>query len=104
MFDTLGIPAMLGRTFTAADDLRGGGAVAVISYTFWQRQFGGAADVIGKPLDLEPVPFTIIGVTRSNFFGPEVGRAFDVAVPIGAEPLIRGKDHGATSDRRGGSP
>ena len=41
MFDTLGVPAMLGRTFTQADDTRGGGpagAVAVISYRFWQRR------------------------------------------------------------------
>ena len=58
MFDTLGVPAMLGRTFTPADDARGGGpdgAVAVISYSFWQRRFGGAADAIGKRLDLERV-------------------------------------------------
>ena len=90
MFDTLGVPAMLGRTFTDADDARGGGPdgpVAVISYSFWQRQFGGAADAIGKRLELDKVPFTIIGVTGPDFFGPDVGRAFDVAVPIGAEPL-----------------
>ncbi len=95
MFDTLGVPAMLGRTFTPADDARGGGpdgAVAVISYSFWQRQFGGAADAIGKHLDLERVGFTIIGVTGPDFFGPDVGRAFDVAVPIGVEPLVRGKE------------
>ena len=95
MFDTLGVPAMLGRTFTPADDARGGGpdgAVAVISYSFWQRQFGGAADAIGRRLDLERVGFTIIGVTGPDFFGPDVGRAFDVAVPIGLEPLVRGKE------------
>jgi putative ABC transport system permease protein len=95
MFDTLGVPAILGRTFTPADDTRGGGpdgAVAVISYSFWQRQFGGAADAIGKRLDLERVGFTIIGVTGPDFFGPDVGRAFDVAVPIGVEPLVRGKE------------
>src|SRR4051812_43327124 len=95
MFETLGVPAMLGRTFTAADDLRGGGpdgAVAVISYSFWQRQFGGAGDAIGKRLDLERVAFTIVGVTGPDFFGPDVGRAFDVAVPIGTEPLLRGRE------------
>jgi len=95
MFDTLGVPAILGRTFTPADDARGGGpdgAVAVISYSFWQRQFGGAADAIGRRLDLERVGFTIIGVTGPDFFGPDVGRAFDVAVPIGLEPLVRGKE------------
>src|SRR5256885_9847345 len=95
MFDALGVAAMLGRTFTPADDRRGGGPdgpVAVISYSFWQRRFGGAADAIGRTLTLERVPFTIVGVTPPDFFGPEVGRAFDVAVPIGAEPLVRGRE------------
>src|SRR5689334_15058716 len=76
MFDTLGVAAMLGRTFTEADDRRGGGPdgpVAVISYSFWQRRFGGAADAIGRSLTLERVPFTIVGVTPPDFFGPEVG-------------------------------
>ena len=52
-FDVLGVPAMLGRTFTPDDDRRGGGPagpVAVISYRFWQRHFSGAADVVGRPL------------------------------------------------------
>jgi putative ABC transport system permease protein len=89
-FATLGVPAMLGRTFTAADDVTGGGpngTVAVISYAFWQRRFGGALDVIGTPVTIERVPFTIIGVTPSGFFGTEVGRAFDVAVPITSDSL-----------------
>jgi hypothetical protein len=80
MFDTLGVPAMLGRTFTPADDTRSGGpdgAVAVISYSFWQRQFGGAADAIGA-LDLERVGFTIRR-HRTGLLRPDVGRAFDVA-------------------------
>ena len=94
-FDTLGVTAMLGRTFTEADDTRGGGpdgAVAVISYSFWQRRLSGAADAIGRRLTLDKVAFTIIGVTGPDFFGPEVGRSFDVAVPIGTEPLLRGKE------------
>ena len=48
MFDMLGVPAVLGRTFTEADDARGGGPdgpVAVISYAMWQRRYGGAPDV-----------------------------------------------------------
>jgi putative ABC transport system permease protein len=92
-FDVLGVPPALGRTFSAADDVRGGGAsgpVAVISHGFWQRHFGGAPDVVGRTLTLERIPFTVIGVTPPEFFGMSVGRAFDVAVPFGAEPLVRG--------------
>jgi predicted permease len=95
MFDTLGVPMILGRPFTDADDVRGAGAdgpVAVISHSFWQRRFGGAADAIGQRLTIEKIPVTIVGVTGPDFFGPDVGRAFDVAVPIGIEPLFRGTE------------
>ena len=95
MFDVLGVPAVLGRTLTPADDVRGGGsdgAVAVISYGFWQRRFGGAADVIGRTISIQRTPFTIVGITPQGFFGPDVGRAFDVAIPLGIEPVINGRD------------
>ena len=100
-FDTLRVPAILGRTFSTADDRRGGGPdgpVAVISYNFWQRRFDGAADAVGRSLTVERVPFTIVGVTGPEFFGTDVGRTFDVAIPLGTEPLIRGKE--STLDRR----
>jgi len=92
-FDVMGVPAVLGRTFRATDDRRGGGPdgpVAVVSHAFWQQRLGGAADVIGRQLSVERVPFTIVGVTPPEFFGLHVGRAFDVAIPIGTEPLILG--------------
>jgi putative ABC transport system permease protein len=91
-FDTLGVPALLGRTFSDTDDQRGGGPngpVAVISHSLWQRRFGGATDVIGRTIPLDHVPFTIVGVTPSGFFGADVGRAVDVTVPLGDLPLIR---------------
>jgi len=100
-FGVLGVPALIGRMITAADDVRGGGKegpVAIISYAFWQRQFGGAANVLGQTLTVEGVPFTIVGVTPPAFFGSEVGRAVDVAIPLGTEPLIRGKE--TALDRR----
>ena len=93
MFDVLGVRAVLGRTFADEDDRPGGGPngpVAVISYAFWQRRFGGAADVIGRSLTVERVPFTIVGVAPPQFFGVEVGRTFDVAMPVGTATLIRG--------------
>ncbi len=91
-FGLLGVPAILGRTITEDDDRRGGGpdgAVAVISYGFWQRRFGGSADAVGRTLTIEQAPFTIVGVTPPWFFGTDVGRTFDVMVPIGDEPLMR---------------
>ncbi len=94
-FDVLGVPAMLGRTFTPDDDRRGGGPagpVVVISYRFWQQHFSGAADVVGRPLVVNGIAFTVIGVTGPEFLGPVIGRSFDVAVPLGNEPLVRGKE------------
>ncbi len=94
-FDVVGVPAILGRTFTLEDDRRGGGPdgpVAVISYAFWQRRFGGAADAVGRTLPLNGVPFTIVGVTPPSFFGPTVGRSFDVAVPIGLVDRVQTND------------
>ena len=92
-FDTLGVGAHLGRTFTPAADVRGGGPdgpVVVIGYDLWQRRFGGAPDVLGKTLPVDGLPCTIIGVMPPGFFGIEVGRPFDVLIPLGVEPLIKG--------------
>jgi putative ABC transport system permease protein len=90
-FPTLGVEALVGRTFTTADDVRGGGrdgAVAVISYAFWHREFAGATNVVGKPVTIEGVPFTVIGITPPEFLGTEVGRAFDVVIPITSVSMI----------------
>jgi predicted permease len=97
-FDVLGVPAFLGRTFSSADDQPGGGPrtpVAVISYGFWQRHFGGTPGTIGRTLTLDRVAFTIIGVTPPDFFGTDVGRTFDVAVPLGCKPLTDGPQNGS---------
>jgi putative ABC transport system permease protein len=102
-FNTLGVPLLLGRPFTDADDRRGGGpdgAVAILSYGFWQRHFGGATNVVGRTLTLDTVPFTVIGVAPPDFFGLEVGHAFDVYAPLGDEPLVHGRD--TWFDRHGG--
>ena len=96
-FATLGVAAMRGRTFTPADDRPGGGvdgAVAVISYGLWQRRFAGADSVIGAPLVVDGATVTIVGVTAPEFRGLDVGSAFDVALPLATEPLIRGSRSG----------
>ena len=102
-FDVIGVPAILGRTFTLDDDRRGGGPngpVAVVSYAFWQRRYGGAADAVGRTLTLNGVPFTIVGVTPPSFFGPTVGRSFDVAVPIGMVDRVHRRPAGGSRGSR----
>ena len=58
----------------------------------------GGTSLNGRSLTIERVAYTIIGVTPPGFFGTEVGRTFDVAIPLGTEPLIRGTE--STLDRR----
>lgn len=97
-FNTLEVKPILGRVFTATDDQPGCGSPgAVISYAFWQREFGGNANVIGKTLTLDYQPVEIIGVTPASFFGLEIGRSFDVAVPLCAEATINGADNRLTA-------
>jgi len=68
MFDYMGVPPLLGREFTTADAPGGNPApVAVLSYLFWQRQYGASRDVIGKSIELDHKPFTVIGVVPPRF-------------------------------------
>jgi putative ABC transport system permease protein len=92
-FATVGVQPALGRAISRQDDAPGGGAeglVAVVSYDYWQR-LGGGRDIIGRTLTLDRVPFTVVGVIPRGFNGVELGRAFDVVVPLAAEPAIRGQ-------------
>jgi len=68
LFEYMGVPPVLGREFTPAD-APGGNAppLAVLSYIFWQRQFGGSRDVLGKNIELDHKLYTIIGVVPPRF-------------------------------------
>ena len=94
-FDALGVRAEIGRVLTEADDRQGcGTSGAVLSHGFWQARYGGNPAVIGQSISLDGHPFEIVGITPPEFFGVEVGRRFDVAVPLCAEPLVRGENSG----------
>jgi len=89
-FKTLEVSALVGRILTSDDDYRGCTAPpAVISYGFWQREYGGNP-ALGRSLVLDGHNYEIVGITPASFFGVEVGRTFDVAVPLCAELLSRG--------------
>lgn len=100
-FSTLGVSPVRGRLFTQDDDRRGNGPdgpVAVLSYGFWQREFGGNPSILGQPVILDGHPFVIVGIAPPEFYGFTVGRAFDVALPISAEAVMRGAE--SSLDRR----
>jgi len=86
-FSMLGVRPLMGRMFTEADDrLPGTGGVqerlAVISYGFWQRQYGGDAGVVGKKIFIKRDLYTIIGVTPREFRGHQIGYAPNIWVPM----------------------
>src|ERR1041385_2925398 len=87
-FSVLGVAAVRGRLLNAHDDRRGAGPGGVlISYAFWQSEFGGEEAAIGKSLTLGDRLFQIVGVTAPAFFGLEVGKQFDVALPLTTRAL-----------------
>jgi len=87
-FRVLGIRPVAGRVFTAEDDRPGCELPgAVISYGFWQREFGGRP-ALGQKLRLNDKSVGVIGITPPNFFGVAVGSNFDVAAPICAQPYL----------------
>ena len=68
LFEYMGVPPLVGREFTQADAPAGNPApVAVLSYLFWQRQFGGSRDVVGKTIELDHHVYTVIGVVPPRF-------------------------------------
>lgn len=93
-FNVMGVPPMLGRVFAPRDDQRGCSAPGVvISHAFWQKEYGGDAGVLGRKITLSNHSFEIVGVTPPSFFGLEVGRNFDLALPICADALVSGANN-----------
>jgi len=86
-YTTLRLTAAAGRLIAASDD-RPGAEAAVLSHRYWQRRFGGGRDVIGQPVQLNGRPFTIVGVEPAPFAGTEVGRPYDISVPMRARDRL----------------
>lgn len=87
-YETLGLQPAAGRLLSRDDDEPGAPLVAVIGYGYWQRQFGGAADVIGKILRINGIPVTVVGVSPEGFTGANVGQVADITMPVAALPLL----------------
>src|SRR5215469_7131157 len=79
-YSVLGTTPLLGRLI--APDDKETSPVAVVSYEFWQRRFGGAPDVVGNEIAVDGQPYTIIGVTRKWFTGMSTGQGPDITVPM----------------------
>jgi predicted permease len=88
-FQALRLSPAAGRLLAPEDDTPGcADAAAVLGYGFWQTELGGQGSAVGQRLTIEGHPFTIIGVAPAGFSGLEVGRNFDIALPICAHAAV----------------
>jgi predicted permease len=78
-FKTLGVNALLGRVITPEDDRS---AVCVIGYGLWQRRFGNDPGVIGRRIQVNAHPCTVIGVTPKEFLGLAEDSQLDISIPL----------------------
>ena len=67
-FSTLGVNALAGRTLGREDDSLSAVPAVVLSYRFWQSEFGGDRSAVGRSISLNGVPFTIVG--EESVVGP----------------------------------
>ena len=86
LFDVLGVQPVAGRVFEPPEE-QFGHQVVILSYGFWQRQFGGQHNILGQTLNLDRKPYTIVGVMPQSFAFPLPGMlqgvAADLWVPLG---------------------
>ncbi len=87
-FETLGVRPAIGRTLEPGDEQPGAAQVVVLDYAYWQRAFGGAADIVGRTIRLNNLVFTIVGVADRGFTRFTPGKSVDLWVSlIQAKPL-----------------
>src|ERR1041384_93571 len=92
-YTALGVPAVVGRTITDADDNAAGTPVAVLSHSFWSSRFGSDPSVVGRQVNINNVAFTIIGVSAKGFSGTSnVGTAQDISIPLAWERQVGGEE------------
>jgi predicted permease len=92
-FEVLGVKPALGRVFVPEEwgDKPGAYPVVVISHGLWKRRFRGDPGVVGKQVQLNRQPFTVIGVAPKEFHGAFVGVAWDLWVPLMMERQLTGR-------------
>lgn len=81
-FSGMGVTPAAGRALQPADDATGTAPAVMVSYKFWQKQFGGQSSAIGSTIDVNGNPVTVVGVASPEFFGVEPGIEPDIYVPL----------------------
>jgi len=81
-FETFGVAAERGRTFSAQDGTTGGARVALLSYRLWQTRFGSDSDIVGRSIVLNGIAHEVIGVMPASFAYPETAELWAPLAPI----------------------
>ena len=87
-FPALGLRPAAGRLLAPSDDSPSAPEVAVLSYGYWQSEFGGEPGVIGRSIHLQGFPFTVVGVAEASFSNLTPGNSFDLWVPMAVRPKL----------------
>ena len=89
-YSALNVQPALGRRITEADDAAAGqGAVAVISYGLWAREFGKSSSVLGQVIKVNEIPLTIVGVNPQSFTGAKsTMQSPEIFFPMSMQPVI----------------
>jgi len=87
-FSILGVAPLAGRTFLPEDGEQGAAPVAVLSYGLWRSRFGADSALIGKSIDLDKRPFTVVGVMPANFQFSLDGRGGQLWIQVVQDPLF----------------
>ena len=87
-FQALGLHAEAGRTIVPSDDQAGAAPVVVIGHRYGVNRFGGAIKAVGQSIDVNGVPFQIVGVAPRDFSGLTVGQSTDLFLPLSSQPLV----------------
>ena len=92
-FETLGVRPVLGRSLlpTLATE-RTGAAEAVLGYDLWQKRYGGDPAIIGKTIQINLHPYTIVGIAPKGFQGCATGLRSDIWIPLGMDKQIWNSD------------
>ena len=86
LFEVLGAPPLLGRTFVEAEQWEGRARVAILSYGLWQSAFGGDPAIVGRTITLSGRGYDVVGVMPRAFFFP--GRDVQLWTPFGYTPQL----------------
>ena len=90
-FEVLGVRPILGMSLlpTLATE-RQGAAEAVLAYDLWQKRYGGDAGIVGKTIQINLHPYTIVGVAPKGFQGCKSGLRSDIWIPLGMDKQVWG--------------